>query len=136
MRYLLDTNTCIAAMRQDALVLQRLARLPPSECAISTITSYELYTGIEKCAAPAKELAKVQLLLATVIELVFDSQAARDAGRIRAFLESMGCMIGPYDVLLAGHARSAGLTLVSANTGEFSRVPGLSLENWQAPPGP
>ena len=136
MRYLLDTNTCIAVMRHDALVLQRMAAVAPTECAISTITTYELYTGIEKCAAPAKEFAKVNLLLATVSELGFDEQAAREAARIRALLESQGCMIGAYDVLLAGHARSARLTLVSANTGEFSRVPALSLENWQVPPGP
>ncbi len=135
MRYLLDTNTCIAAMRHDALVLQRMAALAPMECAISTITAYELYTGIEKCAAPAKELAKVDLLLATVSELVFDGRAAREAARIRALLESLGCMIGPYDVLLAGHARCAGLTLATANTQEFSRVPALDIENWQAPAG-
>ncbi len=55
MRYLLNTNTCIAAMRHDALVLQRMAAVAPTECAISTITTYELYTGIEKCAAPAKQ---------------------------------------------------------------------------------
>ncbi len=136
MRYLLDTNTCIAAMRHNALVLQQMAAVAPTECAISTITAYELYTGIEKCAAPATELAKVNLLLAAVSELGFDEQAARESARIRALLESQGCMIGPYDVLLAGHARSARLTLVSANTAEFSRVPALSLENWQLPMGP
>jgi tRNA(fMet)-specific endonuclease VapC len=136
MRYLLDTNTCIAAMRHNALVVQRMAAVTPGDCAISTITSYELCTGIEKCAHPAKELAKVSLLLATVNELVFDAPAAREAGRIRAFLEAQGRMIGPYDVLLAGHALAAGLTLVTANTGEFSRVPALLLENWQVPPGP
>jgi len=136
MLYLLDTNTCIAAMRHHALVLQRMAAVAPADCAISSIATYELYTGIEKCADPAKELAKVNLLLATVSELVFDGQAARDAGRIRALLESRGCMIGAYDVLLAGHARSLGLTLVTDNVSEFSRVPGLNLENWQAPPGP
>ena len=85
---------------------------------------------------PTKELAKVDLLLAMVSELVFDGAAAREAGRIRALLESQGCMIGTYDVLLAGQARSTGLTLVTANVGEFSRVPGLNWENWQAPPGP
>jgi tRNA(fMet)-specific endonuclease VapC len=74
-------------------------------------------------------------LLATVSELVFDGPAAREAGRIRALLESQGGMIGVYDVLLASHARSMGLTLVTANVGEFSRVPGLNWENWQAPPG-
>jgi tRNA(fMet)-specific endonuclease VapC len=136
MRYLLDTNTCIAIMRQDALVLQRLASVTPADCAISTITSYELFTGVEKCANPAKEWAKVSLLLATVVEVVFDGQAAKEAGQIRALLESQGCMIGPYDVLLAGHCRSLGLTLVTSNTNEFSRVLRLSLENWQVPPGP
>ena len=75
-------------------------------------------------------------MLATVSELVFDGPAAREAGRIRALLESQGYMIGAYDVLLAGHARSMSLTLVTANVGEFSRVPGLNWENWQAPPGP
>ena len=136
MPYLLDTNTCIAAMRHHPLVLQRLAVVAPADCAISSITTYELYTGIEKCADPTKELAKVDLLLAMVSELVFDGAAAREAGRIRALLESQGCMIGAYDVLLAGQARSAGLTLVTADVGEFSRVPGLNWENWQAPPGP
>jgi tRNA(fMet)-specific endonuclease VapC len=136
MRYLLDTNTCIAAMRHDALVVQRMATLPPGDCAISTVTSYELYTGIEKSTNPAKERAKVNLLLATVGELVFDAPAAREAGRIRALLETRGRMIGPYDVLLAGQALSAGLIVVTANTGEFSRVPGLVLENWRVPPGP
>jgi len=136
MRYLLDTNTCIAAMRQNALVVQRMAAVSPGDCAISTITSYELFTGIEKCAHPAKEVSKVNLLLATVHQLVFDAQAAREAGRIRALLESQGQMIGPYDILLAGHALAAGLILVTGNTGEFSRVPALSLKDWQIPAGP
>jgi tRNA(fMet)-specific endonuclease VapC len=117
-------------MRHHTLVLQRMAAVPPTDCAISSITSYELFTGVEKCADPAKELAKVNLLQATVSELVFDAEAAREAGRIRALLESQGCMIGAYDVLLAGHARSGTLILVTANTAEFSRVPGLNLENW------
>jgi tRNA(fMet)-specific endonuclease VapC len=136
MRYLLDTNTCIAVMRHHATVLQRLSAVAPADCAISSITTYELCTGIEKCADPAKERAKVDLLLVTMSELVFDGPAAREAGRIRARLEARGRMIGPYDVLLAGQARSAGLTLVTSNVGEFSRVPGLSWEDWQAPPGP
>jgi tRNA(fMet)-specific endonuclease VapC len=136
MLYLLDTNLCIAAMRNDAIVLQRLSALSPDDCMISTITTYELYTGIEKCTDPSKELGKVKLLLDTVGELPFDGPAAREAGRIRALLESQGRMKGAYDVLLAGHALSAALTLVSANTAEFSRVPGLGLENWQAPPAP
>lgn len=134
MPYLLDTNICIAAMRRDALVLQRLRAHPPEECGISTITAYELFTGLAKCALPERELAKINLLLSTVHELVFDQQAAREAARIRALLESQGCMIGAYDVLLAGHAIAGGLTLVTANTQEFQRVPGLNVENWKLPP--
>ena len=81
-------------------------------------------------------MGKVKLLLDSVGELAFDGQAAREAGRIRALLESQGRMIGAYDVLLAGHALSVALTLVSANTAEFGRVPGLSLENWELPQAP
>jgi tRNA(fMet)-specific endonuclease VapC len=133
MRYLLDTNTCNAAMRHNTFVLQHMAAVTPVDCAVSTVTAYELFTGVEKCTSPVMELAKVSLLLATVCELPFDEPAAREAAKIRALLESQGCMIGAYDVLLAGHARSVGLTLVTANTGEFSRVPSLTVENWQIP---
>ena len=103
----------------------------PGDCVVSTISSYELYTGVAKCAAPAREQAKVELLLKTVVQLPFDQSAAREAGRIRALLEAQGQMIGPYDVLLAAHALANRLTLVTANTKEFQRVPSLTVENWQ-----
>jgi tRNA(fMet)-specific endonuclease VapC len=131
MRYLLDTNTCIAVMRQHPLVVRRISAAAPGDCAISTVTSYELHTGVEKCANPVQERAKVNLLLQTVHELPFDSAAAQEASRIRALLESQGQPIGPYDLLLAGQALALSLVLVTANTGEFSRVPSLTLENWQ-----
>ena len=131
MRYLLDTNTCVDVMRNHPNVVNRLSVVAPGDSVISTITSYELYTGIAKCASPDKEQAKVDLLLQTVMELPFDQTAAREAGRIRGLLESRGEMIGPYDVLLAAHALAAGLILVTANTNEFQRVPGLTVENWQ-----
>ena len=131
MQYLLDTNTCISAMRSHPNVVKRMSATAPRDCVVSTITSYELHTGVAKCAAPAKEQAKVGLLLKTVVELPFDQAAAREAGRIRGLLETQGQMIGPYDVLLAGHALATGLTLITANTGEFRRVPGLTVENWQ-----
>ena len=130
MRYLLDTNTCIGAMRNDPAVIVRMSAVLPGDCAISTITSYELYTGVEKCSDPAREHAKVDLLLGTVHTLPFDSESAKEAARIRAVLESQGRPIGPYDTLLAGHAITAGLVLVSANTAEFARVAGLILESW------
>jgi tRNA(fMet)-specific endonuclease VapC len=132
MRYLLDTNVCIAAMRRRPMVLKRLSVVTPADCMVSSVTTYELYTGVEKSAFPTKEAAKVDLLLGTLTELPFDRQAARQAARIRALLESQGYMIGPYDVLLAGHAQAAGLTLVTANTREFLRIPSLQLEDWEA----
>lgn len=131
MRYLLDTNTCIAAMRQHAGVLAHLQSLSPSDCAISTITSYELFTGVAKCAYSTQEQSKVDLLLATMAELPFSADAARETARIRADLESRGVSIGPYDLLLAGQAIATGLTLVTHNTSEFARVTGLHLEDWQ-----
>jgi tRNA(fMet)-specific endonuclease VapC len=130
MRYLLDTNTCISVMRNEPACLARMSAASPEDCAISTVTTYELYTGVEKCSNPSREGAKVTTLVRTVHTLPFDSAAAREAARIRAVLESQGRQIGPYDVLLAGHAIAAGLILVSANTAEFNRVVGLVLENW------
>jgi len=135
-KYLLDTNACIAAMRNQPLVVKRLSALPPSACVISTITEYELLTGVEKCAQPARERAKFEKLLNTVCQLPFDSAAAAEAARIRGALEALGQAIGPYDTLLAGHAISAQLILVSDNTAEFSRVSGLTVENWQTPSPP
>lgn len=111
-----------------------MSRLTPADCVISTISSYELFTGVAKCASPTKEKAKVDQLLSTIVELPFDMAAAREAGRIRALLETLGQMIGPYDVLLSGQALAAQLTLVTANVKEFQRVPGLTVENWQILP--
>jgi tRNA(fMet)-specific endonuclease VapC len=103
-KYLLDTNTCIAAMRNHALVVRRLSALAPSDCAVSTITAYELFTGVEKCADPARERLKIERLLNAVCQLPFDSAAAAEAARVRGTLEALGQPIGPYDMLLAGHA--------------------------------
>ncbi len=129
-QYLLDTNTCIAVMRNHPKAVPRMSTAPPGECAISTITAYELYTGVEKCSKPAQERAKVELLLRTVHELAFESAAAKESARIRALLESQGLPIGPYDLLLAGQALASSMILVTANTREFSRVPGLALDDW------
>jgi tRNA(fMet)-specific endonuclease VapC len=114
--------------------MARLAATSPDECAISAISSFELLTGIEKCSDPDRERAKVNLVLNAVHELPFDDLAAVHAANIRATLEQQGQPIGPFDVLLAGHARSLGLILVTANTREFLRVPGLPVENWHSSP--
>lgn len=132
MRYLLDTDMCIQAMRGATSVIDALTARAPADIAVSSVTCYELYTGIEKCADPIRERTKVEALIGTLNQVVFDLPAAKEAARIRASLELRGQMIGPYDVLIAGQAISAGLTLVTGNTNEFARVPALSLENWRA----
>lgn len=130
MRYLLDTNACIQVMRGVPSVVRALARHAPADVVASSITCYELYTGIEKCADPRGERTKVEALLSMVSQVMFDLSAAEAAARIRADLENRGEMIGPYDILLSGQAHSLGLILVTANVSEFSRVPNLIVENW------
>jgi tRNA(fMet)-specific endonuclease VapC len=132
MRYLIDTSTCIAIMRNHPKAIQRMSILSPGECVISTVTSYELYTGVAKCANPAQERAKVDTLLKAVPQVPFESSAAIESARIRALLESQGQSIGPYDLLLAGQAIAHSLVMVTANVREFSRVPGLTVEDWSA----
>jgi tRNA(fMet)-specific endonuclease VapC len=132
MRYLLDTNTCIALMRNQPQVVARMQAASPNDCAISTITSFELLTGVEKCDKPAQERLKVETLSQAVTELVFDKSAASESARVRAELEAQGLSIGPYDLLIAGQAVASKLVLVTSNVREFSRVRGLAIEDWQA----
>jgi len=136
MAYLLDTDVCIAAMRRNVNVVTRLSSCAPTDCIISSITAYELFTGVEKCAAPDVERHKVARLMEAVIVAPFDMEAARAAASIRAELERSGRIIGPYDLLLAGQAVANSLVLVTNNFDEFNRVAGLRLENWQANSNP
>jgi tRNA(fMet)-specific endonuclease VapC len=131
MRYLLDANTAIAAMRNHPVVLRHLTAAAPGDCALSAITRYELFVGVQKSANPVNEQAKLDLLIKTLRQRRFGVAAAEEAARVRAFLEAQGMPIGPYDTLLAGHALSLSLVVVTANVKEFIRVPGLTVENWQ-----
>jgi len=131
-KVLLDTNICIAVMRGRENAVARLAALPPEDCAVSTVTAYELFTGVEKCGDPKRETAKVFRLLTSLRVISFDEAAAQQAARVRAHLERSGKICGPYDLLLAGHALSLGLSLATNNVGEFSRVGGLRIEDWLA----
>jgi tRNA(fMet)-specific endonuclease VapC len=106
-----------------------MAATAPDDCAVSAVSVFELFTGVEKCANPQTERAKVEQFLFLVHVLPLDDPAARQAAKVRATLEANGTPIGPYDVLLAGQALSSGLIVVTANVSEFGRVPGLSLEN-------
>lgn len=130
MQYLIDTSTCILAMRGHLAVVARMSAVVPREIAVSSITCYELFTGAAKCRKPDLERGKVDLFVDAIVKQVFDETAASHAAEIRADLETRGEMIGPYDVLIAGHARSLGITVVTGNTREFSRIADLAVEDW------
>lgn len=131
MRYLLDTNICIYSLnRRPPEVLERLAQVGPTAVAISVITLLELRHGAEKSQDPAKSHGKLDLFLRAMPVLEFDESAAEAAARIRAALDRRGTPIGDLDSLIAGHALSRDLVLVTNNLREFERVPGLTIENW------
>lgn len=131
MQYLLDTNICIYLIkRRPSEVLERFRKHSPQDVAISTVTLFELQSGIEKSQyrQRAEDALTKFLLPLNVIDL--DASAAMEAAGIRAQLEKMGTPIGPYDLLIAGLVKSQEMILVTNNTKEFERVAGLHLENW------
>jgi len=131
MRYLLDTNICVYIIkRQPPAVVQRLRQVDVSEVGISAITLSELLHGVEKSSRPAQNRAALNDFLTPFEMLPYDDRAAEIYGRIRADLERRGRPIGPLDMLIAAHALSLGAILVTNNTREFRRVPGLAVENW------
>lgn len=134
--YLLDTNAVIFVINERSPgVADRLdaALLEAQTILISTIVLHELEFGIAKSRRPdASRRALEQFLAIPHSVLGFGAPAARAAAHVRAFLQRTGRPIGAYDLLLAGQALAAGATLVTANTREFARVPGLKLEDWGA----
>jgi tRNA(fMet)-specific endonuclease VapC len=131
-KYLLDTNILIYTIKNRPPMVRELFNRHYGQLAVSSISVGELVYGAEKSAYPERNLADVESMLARVEVLPFDEIAAHHFGQIRAELYRLGTPIGPYDMMLAGQARSAGLILVSNNTKEFERVDGLRLENWVA----
>ena len=135
MTYLLDTNVCVAAMRGNAKVIQRLAACTPEDCAISTVSVFELFAGVFRCRAPESEGRKVSAFLEPFHLLPFDWDSAMKTAEIRFQLEKAGTKIGPYDLQLSGQALSLDLTLVTHNTREFKRVNDLRIEDWELEEG-
>jgi tRNA(fMet)-specific endonuclease VapC len=131
MKYMLDTNVCIHIIRgKSGPILQKLVSQPVSDISISSITVAELQFGVERSAIPQQnQLALSQFLIPFNI-LDFDYDAAVQYGSIRAHLEAQGLAIGSLDTLIAAHALSKNLIVVTNNTGEFARVPGLLIEDW------
>ncbi len=131
MRYLLDTNICIYAIKRHPLALfQYLETFPTGDIAVSAITCCELQFRIAKSSKPAQSRVNLELFLAPLKVLSFPPQASEEFGKLRAHLNGLGTPIGTYDLLLASHALHEGLTIVTNNEIEFQRVPDLQIENW------
>jgi tRNA(fMet)-specific endonuclease VapC len=130
-RYMLDTDTCSYIMRRSHhLLLKRLAKVPVNDVCISVITKSELLYGVEVSPKRRQDEAALDAFLRYVEVLDFPDKAASHYAKIRADLKARGAMIGANDLLIAAHARSLGLTLITNNTREFRRVRNLSIENW------
>lgn len=130
MRYLLDTNAIISLLNNRCGGLALRARShDPGDLCVSSIVMHELYYGAFKSQRSERNVALVDDLRFEVLD--YDREDAREAGAIRAQLATQDQAIGPFDILIAGQAKARGLVLVNHNTGEFNRVSGLSVEDWQ-----
>ena len=133
MRYLLDTNTLVYALNaqpRHQAILARLEREAPQDLFISAITLAELRYGAAKSRRRERNLESVRRVAQALYISAFDDAAAAAYGDLRAELERAGTPIGPLDTLIAAHALSLGMILVTANTREFTRVRGLRVESW------
>lgn len=130
MRYLLDTNILIAAMKGHEAVRARLERTALSDLILSPLVLGELEFGVEKSAHLERNRARLTELAAHMPLAVMDEETSRYYGRIRAALEKQGLPIGANDTWIAAQALALKAVLVTDNVGEFSRMPGLTVENW------
>lgn len=131
MEYLLDTNICIYIIKKrPEKVLEKFNALSLGDVAISSITLAELHYGIIKSSNPKKNQEALDKFLTPLEILEFDYFATIEYGKIRAGLEKNGTPIGPLDTLIASHAMSRKMTLVTNNEREFIRIPDLKIENW------
>lgn len=136
MPFLLDANAWIGWLRlSQPNLLARIKQEDPSSILLCSVVLGELIYGAEHSGSHhrANNLQRVQQLRAQFSSIPFDDRAAEEYGRLRAYLSTLGAPIGPNDLMIAAIALANSLTLVTHNTGEFSRVPGLNLEDWQTP---
>jgi tRNA(fMet)-specific endonuclease VapC len=132
MIYLLDSNAWIGLLRQrEPKLLARVQREPPGNIVLCSVVVGELLFGARRSRNPPAALSQVRMFCAPYVSLPFDDRAADEYSIIRALLTTLGQLIGQNDLLIAAIALANGLTLVTHNTAEFSRVPQLLLEDWQ-----
>jgi tRNA(fMet)-specific endonuclease VapC len=129
-RYMLDTNLCVRALRDKPTSIRDRLKIEASACCISTIILHELYVGVELSSDPIGNRSAVDRFVNGLTLVEFDDDAASHAANIRATLQRQGNLIGPNDLLIAGHARSLGMKVITGNLGEFRRVEGLLSEDW------
>jgi tRNA(fMet)-specific endonuclease VapC len=130
LKYMLDTNIVIYTIKNRPQQVREAFKRHQGQMAISSVTLGELIFGAERSAQVERNLGDIEGLAARLETLPFDSHAAEHFGQLRAELYRVGRPIGPYDMMIAGHARAMGLILVTNNVREFEQVPGLRLENW------
>jgi tRNA(fMet)-specific endonuclease VapC len=132
--YLFDTNAVVALLRNKPAGVReryRKAEAAGDYLALSSVVLFELWYGVAKSSQVPENTERLRILLSGDLDLLdFDDEDARIAGQVRAALEKGGTPIGAYDVLIAGQALRRGLTVVTADTSEFSRVAGLKWEDW------
>ena len=131
MQYLLDTNICIYIIKKKPpTVFEKFNNLVPGDIGISSVTVAELEYGIAKSRNPEKNRKAIEKFLAPLEVVEFGFKEAKEYGEIRVTLEKQGNPIGGLDNLIAAHAKALGLTLVTNNFKEFSRIDGLEIEDW------
>lgn len=129
MTYLPDTNACITLLRRrNAKLMARWQAAKANDC---SVVVYELRHGAERSPNPTREHVKLDVFLAPFRSLPFDDSCARTCAEIRHKLELGGMVIGPHDLQIAAVALRHGLILVTHNTREFERIPGLKMEDWE-----
>lgn len=131
MQFMLDTNICIYLIKhKPADVLERFRQTDISEISISSITLSELFYGVSKSSKPEQNFIALTQFVAPLEILPFGGEAPQYYGNLRTRLEKQGTPIGSLDMLIAAHALSLSLTLVTNNEKEFNRVSNLKIENW------
>jgi tRNA(fMet)-specific endonuclease VapC len=131
MKFMLDTNICIYLIKhKPAHALERFRQTDISEISISSITLSELFYGVSKSSKPEQNFIALTQFVAPLEILPFGGEAPQHYGYLRTHLEKQGTPIGSLDMLIAAHALSLSITLVTNNEKEFNRVPNLKMENW------
>ena len=134
MKFLLDTDTCIAYLRKrDSQVARRLASVAAGDVTLCSIVKAELFYGVQRASRPEIEEVRLRAFLTGFSSLPFDDTVAEVYGKLRAQLASQGMPVGPNDLMIGAIAVANNPTLVTHNTREFSRIDGLQLDDWEAP---